>query len=125
MKMLRLILLALLSLTLSACGFFFDKDNSPTPKALTSFTSEFNPQIMWTANSGKGAGKENLKMAPASDHNALYTANVNGAVTSVNKQTGALNWKVKTGLDLTSGPGAGKYAVAVGSSSGDVITHEH
>lgn len=119
--MFRIYLLIICTLFLSGCGVLFDTDNSPTPKPLTSFKAEATPQTIWTANTGNGAGSENLTMAPTLDNNAIYSASTNGKITSVNKLNGQVNWSSDTKLSLTSGPGAGDGIVVAGSRSGDIV----
>lgn len=116
----RNILAVTCAASLSACTGFFDTDNTPKPAALTAFKPTAHPVKIWSTQAGSGSGDEYLKMSPAMDESAIYTASSNGTVTSVNKSNGRINWQNNTGLTLTTGPGAGNGVVAVGSQHGVV-----
>lgn len=114
-------LLALTALQLAACGTLFEKDNTPEPKALVQFNPEIKPHLLWSTRAGSGSGDEYLKSPPAITESAIYTASLNGTVTSVNRMNGNINWRTDTGFALTSGAGAGDGIVVVGSRQGDVV----
>lgn len=107
--------------SLSACTGFFDTDNTPKPAPLVAFQQTAHPVKIWSTNAGNGSGNEFLKMSPAMDSSAIYTANIGGTVTSVNKQNGHINWQSNTGLTLTTGPGVGSGVVVIGSRHGNVM----
>src|SRR5262245_44920479 len=104
-KNIRSLLIVLgLAYLLTACSFF-EKDNTPVPKPLTSFKPEINPKRLWSTNTGPIAGDEYLKMGPVIGPSAIFTASANGIVTSVNKKTGHVNWRKTTQLAISTGPG--------------------
>ena len=106
---------------LTACGTIFEKDNTPEPKALASFNAEIQPRLLWSANAGSGTGDEYLKAAPAVTDSAIYTASLNGTITSVNRANGRINWRTSTDLALTSGAGAGDGIVVAGGRQGEIV----
>lgn len=110
-----------LSLPLTACSTFFDKDNTPEPRALSQFNAEIRPRLLWSTQAGAGSSGEYLKSSPAVSDCGVYTASLKGTVTAVNRANGRINWQVNTGLPLTSGAGAGEGIVVVASRTGDVI----
>lgn len=112
--------LLLCAIALTSCSFF-DKDNTPEPKALVNFTPEVRPHVLWSTKAGSGVDDEYLKMGPAVGETAIYTASVNGAVTSINKMNGQQNWHINTRAPLTATPGIGDQIVVVASRRGDVI----
>lgn len=111
------------TLLLTACGGgWFDKDNTPTPTALTHYRAELTPRLLWSANAGTGAGTNDyLKMTPTISSTAIYTSSIKGVVTSFNKHNGRINWQTNTRLPVTTGPGVGNHLVVIGSRQGDVI----
>lgn len=121
MRKFKYFLIAAAALQLSACGTLFEKDNTPEPKALTQFNPEIQPRLLWSTRAGSGSGDEYLKAAPAVTDSAIYTASLNGTVTSVNRMNGNINWRTNTDLALTSGAGAGDGIVVVGSREGEVV----
>lgn len=107
---------------LTACGTFFDKDNTPAPTPLTVYKPEVVPTVLWSAKVGKGAtGKDYLKMSPVVSGSSIYTTSTNGTITSLNNMTGRKNWQVDFGAKLSSGPGAGEGVVVVGSRDGLIV----
>jgi outer membrane protein assembly factor BamB len=107
--------------TLTACSGFFDKDNAPTPNPLVAFKATAYPMQVWKTSAGSGNGKEFLKLNPAMNDGAIFTASVNGTVTSIAKSNGATIWQASTGATLTTGPGVGNNIVVVGSRHGKVV----
>lgn len=121
MRITKILLIAAATLLLTACGTLFEKDNTPEPKALTQFNPEVTPRLLWSANAGSGTGDEYLKASPAITDSAIYTASLNGTITSIDRATGRINWRSSTNLALTSGAGAGDGIVVAGSRQGEVV----
>lgn len=115
------IFILLAPLFLSGCGSLFEKDNTPEPKALAQIKPEIQPRLLWSTYAGSGSGDEYLKAAPAITDAAIYTASLNGTITSVDRASGRVNWRTSTDLALTSGAGAGDGIVVAGSRQGEVI----
>lgn len=107
--------------SLSACTGFFDKDNTPKPKALASFTPQTKPHLLWKTSVGNGTGNEYLKLSPAMSEHAIYTSSTDGVVASINKDNGKINWRANTGFMLSSGPGVGNGIVVIGSMHGNIV----
>jgi outer membrane protein assembly factor BamB len=117
----KILLLGLLSAGLSACNGFFDKDNTPAPASLVTFSPEVKPLNIWYMNAGAGSGKDYLKLVPAASTNAIFVADKNGRVIAVDKVHGKKLWDVSTNYSVTGGPGAGDGIVVMGSRFGDVV----
>lgn len=115
-------LTSLLALSLAGCsGMFFDKDNTPKPSTLPAYAPQTLPHQIWSTNTGSGAEDDFLKMTPSINSAALYTASVNGVISSINKFNGQMNWQVHTHLPITAGPGVGDGIVVAGSQHGEII----
>lgn len=108
-------------LSLTACNGFFEKDNTPAPTPLTSYKPEVRPVRLWSASTGAGAGEVYLKMNPAADARSIVTAGSKGTITSVDKYSGRINWRINTGLQLVAGPGIGDGIIVVVSGKGDIL----
>lgn len=107
--------------TLTSCSGFFDKDNTPIPRALTSYTPQVTPRMLWSTRAGSGTGGEYLKMSPAIGRLAVYTTSANGYVTSVCKANGRINWQINVCSAIASGPGVGNGIVVAAGRRGEVI----
>ena len=114
---------ALLSASLlTGCIGFFDKDNTPKPSPLVvEYKPEVNPKLIWSTKAGSGVSDEYLRVGPTISGSAIYTAGLNGTITSVNKMNGQVNWQSNTRLPITTSPGVGQGIVVAGSRQGDVI----
>lgn len=112
--------LSALCAALTACGLF-DKDNTPTPTPLTSFTPAAKVQPVWNTSTGFGVGNEYLKLVPAITEQNIFTAGKDGTVTAVNKATGDIIWRVNVGRSISSGVAAHDHYVFVGSSDGYIV----
>lgn len=119
---LKPITLLLCCMTLSACGTFFDKDNTPTPAPLVSIKEEIHPKPLWSTHTGGSiASHDYLKLVPAFQNNTLFTTDQAGQVTAVDATTGKVRWITRTGLNTTSGPGLGDTTVLIAGHDGDVM----
>jgi len=121
MRIMKKLIPVMAALSLTACGTLFEKDNTPEPKTLAQFNPEITPRLLWSTSAGSGTGDEYLKATPAVTDSAIYTASLNGKVTSVDRANGQVNWRTNTDLALTSGAGAGDGIVVAGSREGDVV----
>lgn len=120
-KIIKTLALFTLTLSLIGCNNFFEKDNTPPPAPLPRITQTVSPKALWSARAGSGVGDEYLKETPTIDCANIYVASARGHVTSVNKITGSVNWKVNVFTPVTSGVGAGEGIVVVGSRKGQVV----
>lgn len=119
----KIVATVILSTTfLTACAGFFEKDNTPTPTPLTSFSPQVSPRLMWSAKVGSGSSSNDyLKMSPATSETAIYTASTSGTITALNLATGGRNWQTNIRKPLISGPGVGDGIVVVASEKGDLV----
>lgn len=120
-KTLKKASIAALTLALSACNTFFDKDNTPPPSPLSSFTPEANVQTAWSVSTGSGVGSDYLKLVPAVTDTQLFTANPDGTVTATDRNTGRSLWRVNTHTSISAGPTAADGLVLIGDRNGIVL----
>lgn len=110
-----------MSLLLSACNGFFEKDNTPIPSPLVPLTSTIRVQPLWHTNAGAGVGKDYLKLSPAVTNYAVFASNNNGIVSAFEKQSGRPLWNSNTGVRITGGTAAVDNLILVGSQEGDLV----
>jgi len=120
-KTIRGLILLFAVTQLTACGTIFEKDNTPPPTPLKSYTAEIHPRLLWSTYAGGGAGDDFLRLGPALTSTHIATSDKYGVVTLVNKETGHKDWKVATNIAITTAPGAGEGLVVVGSRKGNVL----
>lgn len=113
--------LVMLTGCLSACAGFFDKDNTPTPSPLVTFSPEATPHLVFKTKTGSGSNDEYLKLTPTISGNGIYTTSLNGYVAAVNKTNGQVYWMIDTKLPLSAGAGVGEGIVVVGGRRGDIV----
>ncbi len=110
-----------LSLALSGCSSFFDKDNTPIPSKLVDFKPELNVHRAWYTSTGPGVSDDYLKLAPSISGQSIFTASRNGTVSANDKLTGKSIWSVSTGSAITGGVTASGNLVYVGTRAGDTV----
>lgn len=118
----KIALVSLLSISLSACGLgIFDKDNTPLPSPLVSFTPEARIQSFWYSNTGHGVDNDYVKLVPAVTETAIFTVDHNGKVVATDKVKGRSIWTVNTNTEITGGVSAGDNIIVIGCRDGNVI----
>lgn len=117
----RYALLMTLICLLGACNQFFDKDNTPAPTPLNEFTPEVIPHPLWSTYTGSGSENKHLNLTLAHDGSFIYTSSISGKVTAIDSISGRKAWQVKTGIDISTGIGAGNHLIVVASRNGDVV----
>lgn len=120
-KMIKAITLTLFSVSLCACSSFFDKDNTPPPAPLASFTPEASVKTVWSTRTGGGIDNDYLKLVPAIADQQLFTANQNGTVTAIDKTSGKTLWQSDSHISISAGPAAMDGLVVIGGREGSVI----
>lgn len=106
---------------LCSCSGFFDTDNTPPPNRLTSFKTEAQVRNLWYTSTGFGMNTDYLKLVPAMSERSVVTADKDGIVAAIDKETGKKLWRTNTGLSISAGPGANNDLVVIGSSKGEVL----
>lgn len=117
----QLFILTTVSLILSSCSTFFDKDNTPLPAQLVKFKPELTVRNTWYSSRGAGVDSDYLKLSPAISGANIYTASRNGTVAANDKTTGKSLWRAYTKLAITGGTSVANNAVYVGTSDGRVV----
>jgi outer membrane protein assembly factor BamB len=96
-------------------------DNSPRAAALADFKSVVKPVRVWSVNSAQKINQNNGAFVPAYSAESIVTAGSKGVVTSINRQTGKINWHIDLNQPLVSAVGVGNGIVVVGSENADVF----
>ncbi len=91
------------------------------PAALVEFAPELTVKTVWSAQVGRGVGKEDLRLSPRLVGDIIYANDHKGVVVSLFADSGEERWAVDLGEPLTSGPGYGEGVVVIGSAEGQIV----
>jgi outer membrane protein assembly factor BamB len=112
------LLLALLAL--GACSIFSD-DESEQPAELQRFDQEIELRQVWSESIGDGQGRHYNRLAPAIDGSLIFAASADGTVVALDKISGDVRWRQRTGEEITGGVGAAGGMVVFGTRDAQVI----
>ena len=118
--LLKRIGLLLALLTLGACGIFSD-DESEQPADLQRFDQEIELRQVWSESIGAGQGRHYNRLAPAIDGEMIFAASADGTVVALDKISGDVRWRQRTGEEITGGVGAAGGMVVFGTRDAQVI----
>ena len=132
MILFRYLLLALLSISLLACGpvkdltdqiqeRFVGQDPIDPPAALKEFKAKLNPKILWSA---KLEGDASFEFYPGIIGEEAYAASSDGSLAKFDLKSGKSIWKINTGEKLSGGVGAGVNEITVGTSAGLLVAYD-
>lgn len=123
----RYLLLAMLVLLLSGCSslnpmnWFGDDDLSEPPAELLEVENQIRIRTLWSGSVGDGRDEQGGKLVPFVDLGRVYVADRNGLVKALNVETGQEIWRVKTGLEISGGPGVGEGLVLIGTGEAELV----
>lgn len=112
------LLLALLAL--GACSIFSD-DESEQPAELQRFDQEIELRQVWSESIGDGQGRHYNRLAPAIDGSIIFAASADGTVVALDKSSGDVRWRQRTGEEITGGVGAAGGMLVFGTRDAQVI----
>lgn len=108
-----------LVLVLAACS---STPPAPEPRAYPALPdAAVRLTKLWSVRAGDGLGDESVRLAPAVSAQHVALASRDGVVMLVERDTGKVLWRRKTGLDLVAGPGIGYGLLAVATAKGELV----
>ena len=128
----RYLFLALLSISLLACGPVKDfkdqltevivgQDPIDPPAYLKEFKPKLNPKILWSA---KLDGDASFEFSPGIIGEDVFAASSDGSLAKFNLKTGKAIWQINTGEKLSGGVGVGINEIIVGTSTGLLVAYD-
>ena len=120
---LRIILTALLSLTLAACGKKSPIE-PPKPTKLSDFDETAQVELLWDSDAALGTSKSKFQFStvlPAVTRSQIIAASENGTVVALNKDTGKVNWQIDLDHSILAGVGEGDGVSVVVTRAGKAI----
>ena len=106
---------------LFSCSAFWEKDNTPTPSPLAQFEPKIKPRPLWNTRVYFGMNHEDLKFNPVIRHDDILIVSQSGTITSVNKNTGKIQWTRQLDTTVSSGIAVNDQLLVVGTKNGEVI----
>jgi outer membrane protein assembly factor BamB len=119
----RVLLLAVFGISLMqlSCA---TKDNSEPPAPLTRIEKSIPVYTEWKINAGEGIDTTSYNMQPLLNQGQIFSVDTEGMVTSVNAQSGRVNWTSFTRLASITGLAGGEGVVIVSSKNGDLVAYD-
>lgn len=110
-------------------GWLGDSGEADEASKPTELNEDFKPTVkveeLWSERAGKGTEELYLKLVPATDGKAVFTADRDGRVISLEGSSGKERWsKQDDGRLISGGPGVGEGKVIVGTSEAEVVARD-
>jgi len=106
----------------SAVEYLFVEDvYEAPPTELTEFTVEFNPQLIWDADAGDGAGETKNDLRAFWQNGKIFAVDHEGEVSAFNAENGRRVWETELDVPVIAGIGGGMDLVIVGTQKGQLI----
>ncbi|EEF78451.1 outer membrane protein assembly factor BamB [Methylophaga thiooxydans] len=110
---------------LSGCSaveyLFVEEVYEAPPTELTEFTNEFQPQVIWDASAGDGAGETKNDLSVFWLNGKIFAVDYEGEVSAFNAETGRRVWETELDVPVIAGIGGGMDLVIVGTQKGQLI----
>jgi len=117
---LRLALLGLGVVSLAGCGFWSGPQEAQ-PQALVEFVPEKQLVRQWSVDTGSGFGELYHQSRPAVTETGVYVADASGQLSSIDLESGRIQWRVDLDQRVSASAGAGFGVVAVALTSGEIV----
>lgn len=120
----RLLLGGVMGGSLAACStsdFFLGEDNRPQAKALPDASGSVETEVLWTQRLGGGKADAGLALQPDSDGQRIYAVNADGRLYALDVASGAEEYRVKLGNQISAGIKAYESYLFLGTKNGDLL----
>lgn len=99
-------------------GLWDSVDPAAQPAPLPPITATVTPRIAWQASVGEA---ENFVFSPGIDAEEITVASHGGEISWLDRATGVLLWRAKTGQSFSGGAGAGGSLAVVSTLRGEIL----
>ena len=119
----RVLILVIVGISLSqlACSSI---DNSEPPAPLTKIENATPLYVNWRIATGAGIDNTSYNMRPLLNHDTVFSVDTEGMVSSINAETGSLNWLSFTRLASITGLAGTDNVVIASSKNGDLNAYD-
>ncbi len=125
MKIDRRSLWAVLGTTIlvGGCGLFSEDEPEPgDPARLVEFTPTLKVERIWRTSAGSGVGKAGLRIAPVYSNGRLYVADRTGRISVIDGETGRVEHRFSTELEISSTLGVFETMILAGTLEGEIFS---
>jgi outer membrane protein assembly factor BamB len=112
---------AVSTLLLSGCSPVEYQSDLPEKKPLVALDTKMHVTKKWTASTGRGVGKNDIKLSLVQAGPNLISADYSGEVTAVNANTGVNVWTSKLNVPISAGPAFGDGKLIFGTNNGKIV----
>ncbi len=117
----RILLVGLLMLSLSACGLW-SRDTTEPPADLPDFEADGEAERLWSRSIGGGGDRFLWQLYPGVADQQVVMADVRGRVSALDPESGSREWRVRVDdARISAGVGIGAGLAVVGTLEGEVI----
>lgn len=111
------------ALAAGGCGIWpdFGDDDVKPPAELVAFKPQIDIDRVWSEQIGDGSGETRVNLSIGYGGDTIYAAGRYGTVKAMNAETGDVQWKVETDVELISGPSVGDGLLLLGGMNGEVL----
>ena len=118
---LKLLLMILLSIGLTACSLFSNEKASYTLKSLIECNANIELQEIWSKKIGQDIKDSYRSLVPYVSEDVIYVADIGGLVLALNRETGTELWKKNLKLPIGGGITAKLGMLVLGTLDGQVV----
>lgn len=111
----------LLSLSISGCALFSDKDETEPPAELQDFQAKVQLDTLWSRKLGVGSDEQFVRYMPAILGERVFVADRKGKVWALAADSGEELWEVNTKARISAAAGVGEGLVLLGTSEAEVL----
>ncbi len=91
------------------------------PASLTDINSTRSAVVDWSVNAGAGSERDAVRLSPYVSDDAVFVVDTEGKLSSINRESGSVEWSVELDRTITSGVSGDDDNVYVASGNGEVF----
>lgn len=107
--------------TISSLNPFASKPKGPQPAPLAELKGSMAVRTAWKLDVGKAG---NYELSPTLAGNTVIAAGNDGTLVRAEAGSGRQLWRIKAGMDLTTGPGTDGNVIVIGAEKGTLLAFD-
>ncbi len=106
---------------LTGCGIFSRDEGDLAPAELVEFTPTMEVERLWSTSAGRGVDRSRPNFRPYYEGGRLWVGDHRGQVIAVNAESGRVERRFDTGLELSAGPAVQDGLILLGTFDGKMV----